>query len=386
MNLDAFPVIDTHCHPFPPTQGAINAQELLNAIGVALARPASPLNESMMLTRMVVKGLARLLDCPADLASVLEARNAIAGKDAAAYNALLFNDAKIKAVLADSGFPAQPHIPIAEWAKVLPVPAYEGYRIERFTGSEGGANFASGRHATFADFVDDFLATLDREAATPGMIFYKTVIAYRTGLAINRVSDAEAKAAWESHPSHSDPGDKTLRDYLFWLTALKSKEHGLPFQVHTGHTSDSNPWPNVNPILMTPILREPEMAEVPFVLVHGGYPFCTEAGYITSVFENVALDLSLMIPWSSIGIAQRIHETLEFAPTKKVMYGSDGIMGPELFWISSLNTRKALGKVLSDLVADDVLDDDEALEIAQDIFFRNAERIYGISIDHGIPA
>lgn len=379
MNLDAFPVIDTHCHPFPPEQGAISAQELLNAIGVALARPASPLNESMMLTRMVVKGLAKLLGCEPSLDAVLEARNAIAGPDPAAYNALLFNDAKIAAALADPGYPSR-YIPIDTFSKVLPCPVYEGYRIERFTGSPADSVFQPGKHASFADFLDDFRATLDREAARPEVIFYKSVIAYRTGLAINRVSEAEAKAAWEAHPVQHDSADKIIRDFLFWETALKAKEHGLPFQVHTGHTSDSNPWPNVNPILLTPLLNQPEMAGVPFVLVHGGYPFCTEAGYITSVFENVSLDLSLMIPWSSIGIAQRIHETFEFAPTKKVMYGSDGIMGPELFWISSLNTRKALGHVLSDLIAEDVLDDDEATEVAKDIFYRNAERIYGLSI------
>jgi hypothetical protein len=379
MNLDALPVIDTHCHPFPPEQGAISAQELLNAVGVSLARPASPLNESMMLTRMVVKGLAKLLGCAPDLAAVLEARNAIAGPDPAAYNALLFNDAKIAAVLSDPGYPER-FIPTGEFAAVLPCPAYEGYRIERFTGWDDDSVFQAGKHASFADFVDEFRSILDREAARPEVIFFKSVIAYRTGLAINRVSLAEAKSAWESHPTKREAGDKVLRDFLFWETAMKAKEHQLPFQLHTGHTSDSNPWPNVNPILLTPILNEPEMLDVPLVLVHGGYPFCTEAGYITSVFENVSLDLSLMIPWSSIGIAQRIHETLEFAPTKKVMYGSDGIMGPELFWISALNTRKALGRVLSDLVAEDVLDSDEAMEIAGDIFYRNAERIYGISV------
>jgi hypothetical protein len=380
MNLDALPVIDTHCHPFPPEQGAIGVQELLDAVGVALARPASSLNESMMLTRMVVKGLATLLNCAPTLDAVLDARNAIAGPDPAAYNALLFNEAGIVAALADPGFPSR-LIPTEEFAAVLPCPVYEGYRIERFTGWYDDSVFQAGKHASFADFVDDFRATLDREAARENVIFYKSVIAYRTGLAINRVSEAEAKAAWEAHPVQFDPADKVIRDFLFWETALKAKEHGMPFQVHTGHTSDSNPWPNVNPILLTPLLNEPEMAEVPFVLVHGGYPFCTEAGYITSVFEHVSLDLSLMIPWSSIGIAQRIHETFEFAPTKKVMYGSDGIMGPELFWISAVNTRKALGRVLDDLVADDVLDGDEAMEIARDIFYRNAERIYGLSID-----
>jgi hypothetical protein len=380
MNFDALPVIDTHCHPFPPEQGAIDSQALLDAIGVALERPASPINESMMLTRMVVKGLAKLLGCAPTLDAVLEARNAIAGPDPAAYNALLFNDAKIVAALADPGFPSR-LIPTEEFAAVLPCPVYEGYRIERFTGWYDDSVFQAGKHASFADFVDEFREILDREAARENVIFYKSVIAYRTGLAINRVSEADAKAAWEAHPVQYDPADKVIRDFLFWETALKAKEHGMPFQVHTGHTSDSNPWPNVNPILLTPLLNEPEMAEVPFVLVHGGYPFCTEAGYITSVFEHVSLDLSLMIPWSSIGIAQRIHETFEFAPTKKVMYGSDGIMGPELFWISALNTRKALSRVLSDLVAEDVLDNDEAMEIAKDIFYRNAERIYGLSID-----
>ncbi|MGH2548605.1 MAG: hypothetical protein ACRDHN_04415, partial [Thermomicrobiales bacterium] len=275
MNLDALPMIDTHCHPFPPEQGAISAQELLNAVGVSLARPASPLNESMMLTRMVVKGLAKLLGCAPGLSVVLEARNAIAGPDPAAYNALLFNDAKIVAALADPGYPS-PFIPINEFAAVLPCPVYEGYRIERFTGWESDSVFKQGKHASFADFVDEFRSILDREAARPEVIFFKSVIAYRTGLAINRVSPAEAQAAWETHPTKQDAGDKVLRDFLFWETAMKAKEHQLPFQLHTGHTSDSNPWPNVNPILLTPILNEPEMLDVPLVLVHGGYPFCTE--------------------------------------------------------------------------------------------------------------
>jgi predicted TIM-barrel fold metal-dependent hydrolase len=140
------------------------------------------------------------------------------------------------------------------------------------------------------------------------------------------------------------------------------------------------PWTKVNPILLTPLLNEPELAEVSFVLVHGGYPYCAEAGYMTSAYPNVSLDLSLMIPWASIGAARCIAQTLEFAPTKKVMYGSDGIYVPELYWIGAHIARRALARVLGELIDDDVLDRDEAKEVAHDILHRNAERIYGVTI------
>jgi predicted TIM-barrel fold metal-dependent hydrolase len=129
---------------------------------------------------------------------------------------------------------------------------------------------------------------------------------------------------------------------------------------------------------MTLFLNQPQMDQVRFVLVHGGYPFNTEAGYIVSIYPHVFLDLSLMIPWSSIGVARRIEETLEFAPTSKVMYGSDGIMVPELFWMSAHMARKALGKVLGGLIDDEIVDTDEAEDIARDIFYRNAERVYSM--------
>lgn len=383
MNLDAIPVIDTHCHPFPPSQRTITAQLLRDAVSVSLRGETSPLNETMLLSRMMVKGLARFLGCEPTWDSVIAARNARSEQDPAAYNRDLFTDAKVAMVLIDPGFPAE-YIAPADLQAVLPCPVFEGYRIERFTGwYSADSAFGESRYASFTEMLDDFRATLDREAAKPGLRYYKSVIAYRTGLAIKKVSPEEAEAAWNEHPNAREPGDKILRDFLFWETALKAREHGIPFQVHTGHTSDSNVWPDVNPILMTPLFNQPEIQDVRFVLVHGGYPFCTEAGYITSVFANIYLDLSLMIPWSSIGIARRIEETLESAPTAKIMYGSDGIMVPELFWMSAHNTRHALARVLERLITDQILDQDQATEVAKDILYRTAERVYGVSIAAG---
>jgi hypothetical protein len=382
MLLDAIPAIDTHAHPFPVEQRSVPWSTLRDAVSVALRTDGMPdINDTMMLSRMLLRRLSRLLGTAQTADAVIAARNALADKDILAYHTLLWDDANIRRVLVDPGFPLRPTIEADAFATVMPCPVNEGYRIERFAAGADGAPFDYAAYDSFADLLDAFRAKLDAEAAKPGMVFYKSIIAYRTGLRLTWPSEAEALRAWKARPEFRHPDEKLLRDYLFHETALKALEHDLAFQVHTGHTSDGQPWPNANPIEMTLFLNQPQMDEVRFVLVHGGYPFNTEAGYITSVFPKVYLDLSLMIPWSSIGIAQRIHETLEAAPTGKVMYGSDGIMVPELFWLSAHNARTALGKVLDDFVRDDLIDEAEALDIANDVLWRTATRVYGVTLD-----
>jgi predicted TIM-barrel fold metal-dependent hydrolase len=114
------------------------------------------------------------------------------------------------------------------------------------------------------------------------------------------------------------------------------------------------------------------------VLVHGGYPFCTEAGYLTSVFPNVYCDLSLMIPWASVGIARRIEETLESAPTAKIMFGTDAIHLPEMNWLGALVGRRGLTTALTNLVAAGALTAGEAEEVGAAILHANAERVYDL--------
>ncbi|HEU0164538.1 MAG TPA: amidohydrolase family protein, partial [Thermomicrobiales bacterium] len=235
-------------------------------------------------------------------------------------------------------------------------------------------------YATFGDLIDAFRARLDEEAKKPGLVFYKSVIAYLTGLAVGTPTEGEAINAWKARPGFRDPQEKILRDFLFRETALKAIEHDKPFQIHTGHTGVGQPWRNANPIELTSFFNSPGMDDVRFVLVHGGYPFNTEAGHMTVAYPNVFLDFSLMIPWSSIGIARRIEMTLEQAPTSKLMYGSDGIVAPEMYWISAKNGKRALGQVLDGLLAQDVIDEADGIEIAHDILHRTAKRVYGVDI------
>ena len=377
MDLSHIPVIDAHCHPYPPDQMEITAQHLRDALSVSLHRESAAENESMLLVRMTLRALAGLLDCPRTWEAVIATRNERMRANKSAYLDLLWRDANIGAMLIDPGFPANPAITREVFAAHVPAQVFEGYRIERFFGADA---FRTPAYQSLHDLVAAFRAKLDEEAGRPGVRFLKSVIAYRTGLAVEKVDERRAAAAWEAHRSYGDASDKVLRDYLFWIAAEKAAEHNLPFQLHTGHTSIVNRWPNVNPILLTPLFNEPEMQQTRFVLVHSGYPYCTEAGYMTSAYPNLMLDLSLMIPWSSIGIAGRIEQILESAPTSKIMYGSDGIQAPELYWMSAKLGRRALGQVLDKLIATAAIDAEEAREIAEAILFRNAERCYGIRL------
>ena len=378
MDLTKIPAFDAHCHPFRLGPSAITPLDLQQVLSGSPHGGERSDKETVLLVRMALRAMADLFGCDASWDAVIEARNASVVANPNDYVELLWRDTNIAVQLIDPGYPGEPFISQQEFAGTVPCPVYDGYRIERFFAAD---SFHDPEYAGLPDLVDAFVARLDDEAAKPETRFFKSVIAYITGLAIRPVTEAEALAAWDEHERYGDAADKVLRDYLFGITALKAAEHDVPFQVHTGHTANVQPWPGVNPMLMSPFLNMPEMIPTRFVLLHNGYPYCAEAGYLTAIFPNLMVDLSLMIPWASIGIANRIWQTLENAPTSKVMYGSDGIEMPELHWISAKIGRRALGQVLEDLKKIDAVGDDEAREIAEAIFYRNAERCYGIRLD-----
>ena len=375
MDLSAIPAIDVHAHPFPADTHTISEHQLRDAISVSLRGTTDPINETMLLARFMVHHLSRFLNCEPSFQAVVAARNTESSDNYTAYIARLFADAGIETVLVDHGYPAQPEVTFDSFAALLPRMPIQGYRIERFFPFRGSFH-GDGERQSFSHVCERFEARLDTAVRTEGHRFFKSVMAYRTGLAIEPVDFQHATHAWSSHEAYGDPAEKVIRDYLFLVTAEKAREYGIPFQLHTGHTSHVNVWPNTNPILLTPILNSGRLDGVTLVLVHGGYPYCTEGGYLTSVYSHVYLDLSLMIPWASAGVSRRIWQTLESAPIAKVMYGSDGIACPEIHWIGAHLGRLGLSKVLDELVADDFLSATQAEDAAHDILHRNARRVY----------
>ena len=378
LDLSGLPAMDTHCHSFPNAPSELTSDLLRDSISVSLRSVTSALNETIMLNRIAIRELANHLGCNTTFDSVVEARNARSVQDYTAYIGDRFGTQTFSGLLFDPGFPAAPMIDGRPFASLVPIPIWEGYRIERFVPASGSFHGLANVHAAqpFNSVLEEFEAALDFEASSPGFTFFKSIIAYRTGLSIRIVEHHEASSAWENHRVYGDTYEKPIRDYLFAITCRKAQQHGVPLQLHTGHTSHVNTWPNVNPILLTPILNSlPDIARTRIVLVHGGYPYCLEAGYLTSVYPNVWCNLSLMIPWASVGIARRIEETLESAPTSKLMYGSDGINIPEMNWLGALVGRRGLGRALTTMAQNGLLSIIDTEEVAADIHFRTAEAV-----------
>lgn len=113
------------------------------------------------------------------------------------------------------------------------------------------------------------------------------------------------------------------------------------------------------------------------MLLHAGYPFMREAGYLTAVYPQVYVDFGLAIPDASIaGMRSVLRQLLETAPTTKVLFSSDAHESPELFYLCAKWGLETLAYVLSAAVRDGDLRRDEADSSARRILHDNACNLY----------
>jgi predicted TIM-barrel fold metal-dependent hydrolase len=107
-----------------------------------------------------------------------------------------------------------------------------------------------------------------------------------------------------------------------------------------------------------------------------GYPYVRESGFLASLYPDVWVDISLVVPLLCPLVPHLLQELLALTPATKILYGSDGHSQPEMFWLVAQYSRWALTKVLGGWIKDGMLGDREALDIAERICFRNALEVY----------
>ena len=122
------------------------------------------------------------------------------------------------------------------------------------------------------------------------------------------------------------------------------------------------------------MLVDEELRHARVVLVHVGYPFISEAAYLTAVLPNVYLDLSILIPLGQTN-PSRIAQVLEMAPLTKVMYASD-VHLPDMYWLSAKIGKTMLGQALSQIVDAGALTEEEAYNGGELILTENAKRLF----------
>ena len=119
---------------------------------------------------------------------------------------------------------------------------------------------------------------------------------------------------------------------------------------------------------------------MPVVLLHECYPYTREGGYLAPVYENVSLVLSYGIPL--LGYVEMLaftRQALGVAPSSKLLYSSDGIVVPELHWMSAMDGRRVIGAALGEMVEHGELTLAEAEAAGEGILRTNAKRLYRLS-------
>ncbi len=371
VDLTAQPVADIHCFSFAPspTHTRASLAKLFLAGGPTVKSFSPELRQadmdSSVAYRRMIRELSSLLGVKGTDSEVLKARNTRAGKFKD-YVRALFDDARIVEMAVDNGL--EP-VAFEEFRKYAPG------KVERIFRVEPLLKRLLDSSKTFESLLGGFDDAISAAVTKGGYSGFKSVIAYRTGLDVGLVDEAEARRAFEARSRSEErewfgPRVKPLRDFLLRRVAEKSKKLGAFLEVHTGVGDTDVIAGSCDPLLLKDFLRTPEASGVPIVLIHGGFPYTMESAWLASVFPNVYFELSTPFPPTFLPAlsASRYQEVLEVVPTTRIVYGSDAIETPENHWMSAKLAKRAMGSALGELVAQRVVDEDEAYRIAGQVF------------------
>ena len=384
LDFSSYKVIDHHSHPWGESSKQISAEFFMNLMNMGgLSREESAVPENVVhseftpMGRQIMHLMAGFLGCGHRLSDVIAARNARAGRDYAQYSKDLFEDAGIEGLFLDDGYSevsvgsGLARINLDEFQSSLPVPSRRVARIEpRF-------QTAVDESSSFDDFVERFDRALEAAVKVQRAIAFKSVIAYRSGLHIERPSEEEVRKDYARSKATRARDVKHIRDWYVRRVIAKCQEWGTAFHIHAGMGDIDVVFDRSNPMQLYGLLKDPETWRTKVFLVHGGYPFSQEAAFYANALKNVYVDLSEMIPFASVpGAIEKTTQILDMAPPARVVYGSDGVVIPEIHWAGAKIGRRVLEESLATFVRTGVYDEEEAHSAAQMILAENSRRVY----------
>ncbi|HSL68106.1 MAG TPA: amidohydrolase family protein [Actinomycetota bacterium] len=362
-------MIDDHGHPFSLAGGPLNpaaySLDIDTEPGTEDRRRS--LGPGRLFQELLTVRVAEYLGCGPDEVSQARER---ASAEWESYVGGLFRTAGIGGIVMDPAWPPGAAENLERYAELAGCPVHPILRLEPIVDrlmDEG---------AGVAEIVDTVGQAMD-EAASRGWVGFKTILAYRTGLAVNPdVTRQEAEASLRSDLPVRRRG-KACRDFVFREALAMAADMGLPFQIHTGMGDSEIRLGQSNPLLLEELLHSPAGAAGRIVLIHGSYPWTDELAYLAATRPNVWADLSLCNIFSPLTTANRLLRLVDLAPTNRILLATDGFREPELFWFAAVVLRDAWEQVRSTLAAAGAraswLDEVEAA-----IFEGNARTLYGL--------
>jgi predicted TIM-barrel fold metal-dependent hydrolase len=377
VDLRDVPVVDNHCH------GILRSQDFEDLVSwrrafTESADPGMP-REHVATTafyRRLIRTLSSFFECEPDEEAVFTVR---AGRDATELTRELLRSANIETLLLDTGYPPPEEVlPGEELGKL------GDCRIQPMLRLETLMERLLAEHGSLQEVREALAAALD-DVRGQGYVALKSIVAYRTGLAVREWTEEEAEASLREFRRDSREGrtrlaHKPLLDTLLHVAFAEAARQEVPLQFHVGYGDADTDLLLGNPLHLRAVLERPEYRGMPVVLLHECYPYTREGGYLAAVYENVYLDLSYGIPLLGYGeMFSFTHQALGVAPISKLLYSSDGTGVPEIHWLSAIDGRHVLGQALEELVAHGELSIPEAEAAGESVLRGNAIRLYRLS-------
>jgi predicted TIM-barrel fold metal-dependent hydrolase len=238
---------------------------------------------------------------------------------------------------------------------------------------------------SFDEYLN-FITAVIKKLQEQGCVALKAFSGQWRGLDFEWVSEEEARSVFGSKDTKPERY-KHLQDYLLKYILMKCSEIGLPFQMHSGAGGggEGGFTRENDPSLFDRLLWHPDVKTTKVVILHGGYPYCREAGFMVSGFgrrpRSVYLDTGIMwadhpTPNASY-LVHILREWLEMGLSSKLIYGSDAT-SPFKLWMSAMDFREDLYTALKGMIDEGLISESQALSMAEQILRGNAETVYGL--------
>ena len=190
--------------------------------------------------------------------------------------------------------------------------------------------------ADLADYLSFVEAVLRR--ARPNLFGLKLLLGYQRTLHFESVS---VEAAGAALPDCGQPQSQPLSRLsgLHGPLAVQISRRAGPSApdsrlvrrtVQPPATAEQSP---VGPA--TAALR-PGQSRDRVVLLHGGYPFISQAGALAWHYPRVYLDFSVLPTLFTLPLARWLEEWIELLPRNKILFGTDA-SSPEEYYTASVN-------------------------------------------------
>ncbi|KAI0447467.1 amidohydrolase-domain-containing protein [Xylaria telfairii] len=409
--IDTTPIIDHHAHPLLKSE--FMSDHPLLSIATEADGDALEHTTSSLAHIRAVKQLAQVLGCEQTWDAVA---SSIAQKRATSSEAWVQHClAGIETILVDDGLGMPEKAELYSWHD-----SFTKSKCKRIVRIESVAEDIIARCCIAAkagckpeckpsdpgddyDWPNDIWVTfrteIERCIADPEVVGFKSIKCYRGGLEIMPVSGISPMSRLHHivHDYVEGKNDfvakKRLQDeyvngLIIYETARLISESPSPvkkpFQFHTGLGDNDINLVQASPSWLQTFIKE--YPTVPFVILHAGYPWMREAGYLAAMYSNVYVDIGEVFPAvSRHGQESIVKQILELCPWRKILWSTDGHFLPETYLLATTQVRSVLKTVLGEMIQNGDLDERQAATLVQDVLFANAKNLYNLSVDTTLP-